>query len=349
MQFYDTLPINKWQHLDITERFYIEKMIALGYSNRAIARGLDRPHSTVNNEIKRGTIKQKKIVNGKEVYYTKYDAYAAQDFYELKRERSVKSFKLVRVSKFIEFAVDKIRNHKWSPDAVAGYAYVQGLFTKEEMVSAKTLYNYIDRKLIDLDNFDLLLKLSRKATKQAPKMNKRILGKSIDLRPDHINDRSEFGHWEIDTVIGVKDLNEPVLLTLTERLTRYELIIKIDGKTEQAVSKALKPLMHTEHAEEIFKSITSDNGSEFATLTEAVSTIAEVYFTHPYSSWERGTNENHNGMIRRFIPKGTRISSVRSKQIRDINIWMNKYPRKILGYYTPHQLFLQENEHLQMT
>ena len=163
MQFYDILPINKWQHLDLTERFYIEKMIALGYSNRAIARGLNRPHSTINNEIKRGIIKQQKIINGKEEYYTKYDAYAAQGFYELNRERSVKPFKLVRVSKFIEFAVDKIRNHKWSPDAVAGFAYVQGLFTKEEIVSAKTLYNYIDLKLIDLDNFGLLLKLSRKA------------------------------------------------------------------------------------------------------------------------------------------------------------------------------------------
>ena len=211
------------------------------------------------------------------------------------------------------------------------------------------MYNYIDLKLIDLDNFDLLLKLSRKATKQAPKKNKRVFGKSISSRPDYINDRREFGHWEIDTVIGVKDLNEPVLLTLTERLTRYELIIKIHGKNEQAVSKALEQLVHREHPEEIFKSITSDNGSEFSTLPEALSTGAEVYFTHSYSSLERGTNENHNGMIRRFIPKGTRLSNVCSERIRDIDIWMNKYPSKILRYYTPLQQFLQENKYLQMT
>ena len=133
------------------------------------------------------------------------------------------------------------------PYACAGFANVQGLFTKEEIVSAKTLYNYIDLKLIDLVNFDLLLKLSRKATKQAPKKNKRVFGKSISSRPDYINDRSEFGDWEIDTVNGVKDLNEPVLLTLTERLTRYELIIKIHGKNEQEVSKALKQLVDREH------------------------------------------------------------------------------------------------------
>lgn len=267
----------------------------------------------------------------------------------MNRTNSVKPFKLARISEFIEFAVDKIRTHKWSPDAVVGYAFVQGLFTKEEMVSTKTLYNYIDQKLISLDNFDLLMKLRRKSTKQAPKKNKKVFGTSISLRPECINDRSEFGHWEIDTVIGVKDSNEPILLTLTERMTRYELILKIKGKTDEAVREALEPLMNTEHASEIFKSITSDNGSEFATLTEAVKSIAKVYFTHPYSSWERGTNEHHNGMIRRFISKGVRISKVSYKQIHKINMWMNKYPRRILGYHTPHQKFTEQIQHLQIT
>ena len=339
MHTYDTLEIKKGQHLHLTERFFIEKMIALGASHRRIGRLLDRPHSTINNEIKRGTIKQVRIMNGKREYYYKYDAYAAEEFYRLNRERSVKGFKLLRVRKFIEFAVDKIKNHKWSPDAVCGYALVQGLFTKDEMVSTKTLYSYIDLNLIELTNFDLLEKLSRKTRKYKPKENKRIYGKSIIERPGYINDRSQFGHWEIDTVIGVKDKTEPVLLTLTERLTRYELIIKIESKTDRAVSKALKPLMQTELAHEIFKSITSDNGTEFASLVEAVKEVAEVYFTHPYTSWERGTNENHNGMIRRFIPKGHRISTVCDTTIRNINIWMNDYPRKILDYLTPHALF----------
>lgn len=321
----------------------------MGYSNRAIARALDRPHSTINNEIKRRTIAQKRIINDKEAYHTRYDAYATQGLYELNRKRFVKPFKLARVNEVIEFVVDKIRNHKWSPDAVVGYVYVRGLFIKEEMVSTKTLYNYIEQKLIGLDNFDLLLEISHKSSKQVPKKNIRILGKFISSKSNHINDRSQSGHWEIDTVIGVKDLNEPVFLTLTERMTRYKLIIKIDGKTNQAVFSALEPLMNTEHALEIFKSITSDNGSEFAILTEAVKSVAEAYFTHPYSSWERGINEHHNGMIRRFIPKGMRISRVCSKQIRNINLWMNKYPRKILGYHTPHQQFIEQTKHLQMT
>ena len=267
-------------------------------------------------------------------------------FYYCNRERSVKGYKLARVGEFIEYALKKIRYEKWSPDAVVGYALVQGLFTKDEVVSAKTLYNYIDLKIIDLTNFDLLRKLSFKVRKQKPNANVMILGNSIETRPEHIHNRSEFGHWEIDTVIGVKDKNEPVLLTLTERQTRFELILKIAGKTEVDVSNALQPLMNTLLSKEIFKSITSDNGLEFSSLTEAVKSNAEVYFTHPYSSWERGTNENHNGIIRRFIPKGIRISNITETTIRRINVWMNNYPRKIFGYHTPFEMF---NEKLELS
>lgn len=207
------------------------------------------------------------------------------------------------------------------------------------MVSAKTLYNYIDQNLTDLTNFDLLEKLSRKTHKQRPNEHKRLNGKSISERPGHINDRSEFGHWEIDTVIGVKDKHDPVLLILTERMTRFELILKIEGKTDEVVKEALKPLMQTEMVTDIFKSMTADNGVEFTSLVEAIHDVVDVYFSHPYRSWERGINENHNRRIRRFIPKGKRISEVSDSMIRNINLWMNKYPRMIFKYLTPHDLF----------
>ena len=139
-------------------------------------------------------------------------------------------------------------------------------------------------------------------------------------------------------MIGIKDKNEPVLLTLTEK-KRFELIIKIAGKTDFHVREALQPLMIGAHAQSIFKSITSDYGLEFASLADAVKSVAEVYFTHPYSSWERGTNENRNGIIRRFIPKGILISTITEDVIRAVNIWMNNYPRKLLGYKTPFDLF----------
>lgn len=148
MQHYDTAIIQKGQHLHFIERFFIEKRIALGDSNREIAPRLDRPHSTVNNEVKRGSIKQTKIVKGQMLNFKKYDAYVAQGSYYCNRELSVKGYKLARVGKFLEYAVKKIRYEKWSSDAAVGCALVQGIFTKGEVVLAKTLYNYIDLKLL---------------------------------------------------------------------------------------------------------------------------------------------------------------------------------------------------------
>ena len=103
--------------------------------------------------------------------------------------------------------------------------------------------------------------------------------------------------------------------------------------------------MNTQLSKELFKSITSDNGLEFSSLIEATKSMAEVYFAHPYSSWERGTNENHNGIIRRFIPKGIKISTIAESTIKKINIWMNNYPRKLLGYKTSFEMF---NDNLEL-
>lgn len=338
----DTTYSPKGQHLSIEERVIISELLITNHSFRAIGRALGRPHTTISYEVKRGMLKQVRIYNGTIEYYEKYDPLYAQERYDSNREKSRKPYKLSSVEPFISFATDKILKEKWSPDTVVGYALKQKLFNCDSLVSAKTLYNYIDLGLIDITNTDLLLKLRRKPKLKRNLKNKRILGQSIDLRPTHIDDRKEFGHWEIDTVIGVKDKTEPVLLTLTERLSRFELILKIDGKTEEAVSDAITSIMDTDYADKIFKSITSDNGSEFASLETAVLKTVEIYYTHPYSSWERGTNENHNGIIRRFIPKGKRISEVLSSNVKRINIWMNNLPRKILNYQTPYEVFMQQ-------
>jgi len=152
---------------------------------------------------------------------------------------------------------------------------------------------------------DLLLKLQRNLKPKRVLENKRSLGKSIEARPSEINDRTTFGHWEIDTVVGKKSRDQPVLLTMTERLTRYTLVIKIQGKHETSVNETIRSLsQNNPNFPKLFKSITSDNGSEFAGLTEMLIGLSDVYFAHPYASWERGTNEKHNGILRRFIPKG---------------------------------------------
>ena len=161
-------------------------------------------------------------------------------------------------------------------------------------------------------------------------------------RPTCIIEREEFGHWEIDTVVGQKSNSDCVLLTILERKTRNAIIQRIEAKTAEAVTKALTRIrdIYGKQFSKVFKSITGDNGSEFAELSKLEDiTDTKIYFTHPYSSFEKGTNERHNGLIRRFIPKGKRISNYNQTDIAFIEEWMNTLPRKILNYRTPEELF----------
>ncbi|MGX7404949.1 IS30 family transposase, partial [Enterococcus camelliae] len=135
---------------------------------------------------------------------------------------------------------------------------------------------------------------------------------------------------------------------LTERKTRFEIIQKIEGKNALAVQSGIENLQEQfgQFFKDIVKTITSDNGVEFSTLSTCLDGIVDVYFTHPYSSWERGTNERHNGLIRRFIPKGSTMRHVSRVHIKRIENWMNQLPRKVLGYKTPRQAFLDETASL---
>ncbi len=351
MQHNDITTRTKGQHLSLSERIEIQTQKRLGYSNRRIAKNINRSHSTINDEIKRGSAIQKKIVNGYTYTTELYYAETGQIVYENHRLKCRPQAKLVKVQAFIDYAIQKINVDKWSPDIVVGRALKEGYFDRSETVCAKTLYNYIDRGLIkDLNNLNLWLKLRRKTkSKKAPK-HRRVLGQSIDDRPQEINDRSTFGHWEIDTVIGKKKKDEPVLLTITERLTRYQIILKIKGKYEEAVNEGLKQLnLDHPHFPQIFKSITSDNGSEFAGLTELIQDLSDVYFAHPYSSWERGTNERHNGLIRRSIPKGKSLKTISESTIDQVVHSMNHLPRKILNYQTPTESILFHFNQIQAT
>ncbi|MFB9861626.1 IS30 family transposase, partial [Salinicoccus siamensis] len=153
--------------------------------------------------------------------------------------------------------------------------------------------------------------------------------------------RETFGHWEIDTVIGAKHKDDAVLLTLAERQTRFEVLLKVDGKAAHPVTEAIESLVDRagDYMPSLFKTITSDNGSEFSALHDTLKHVTDVYFARPFASYERGTSENQHKFIRRFIPKGQPISAVSDRQIQRIQRWMNDYPRKILGYQTPHEHF----------
>lgn len=328
----------KNKHLNFKERMTIELRLKDGFSAYKIAKELNRPINTILNEIRRGTTTQ--IKQGKHVKM--YLADTGEAVYRNNRQNSCRTFKYLECVDFINYAVDKIKTHSWSPDACIGNALATGKFQRSQIVCTKTLYNYIDLGLLAVINADLPMKPRRNTKPSRVKKHKKKLGKSIAERPSSIDNREEFGHWEIDTVVGEKSKDDCVLLTIVERKTRNAIIHKIASKTAEAVTEALNTIrnIYGDKFSDIFKTITGDNGSEFADLSilEA-ETGTKVYFTHPYSSFEKGTNERHNGLIRRFIPKRKRISDYSSDDIAYIEEWMNTLPRRILNYKTPEELF----------
>ena len=161
------------------------------------------------------------------------------------------------------------------------------------------------------------------------------------MRPEAVSLRREFGHWESDTVVGRKRKGEPAVFTIVERTTGYYLSIKIDGKTVDGVADAMGQLYleFGEKFSQVFRSITTDNGSEFTEFSAMESLGTTVYFAHPYSAWERPVNERSNRLLRRFIPKGKSIDAYTDHAILMFADEINALPRKRLRYQTPEELF----------
>lgn len=338
-----TLNNRKNKHLNSFERGQIQLLLSEGVSIYKISQKLGRAYNTIKNEVNRGTVKQ--IKKDKEVYI--YYPDVAERKYKEARKNCGPKFKLLQCEEFIEHVIESFFDDDKSIDSICGRAAKFKTFEPDKMVTTRTLYNYIDLGLLKIKNIDLPLKLRRSTKKTKIRKRKKVLGKSIEERPDRVNERLEFGHWEIDTMIGKKTSKDEVLLTLTERLSRKELILKMNDKTVASVRDGINKIIDHfgEKFNQVFKSITSDNGSEFSELASLEDQYnTKIYFAHPYSSFERGTNEKHNGMIRRFIPKGKSISDYNLKTIARIENWCNTLPRKILDYYTPDEVFLKHLE-----
>ncbi|EIJ77611.1 Integrase catalytic region (plasmid) [Bacillus methanolicus PB1] len=255
-----------FKHLTPFDRGKIAALRAEGKSLQAIADAVGCHKSTISRELKRGTVTQMKT-GGK--LFEAYFPDTGQLVYEKNRKACSAKFKLDDAMEFIQFAEAKILRDGWSPDAVCGYTKSHGLF-EGALISTKTLYNYIDIGLIGIKNIDLPMKVRLNTRKKQSRQNKRVLGRSIEERPAEVNDRQEFGHWEIDTVIGKKS-NDQALLTITERKTRKEIIIRVDAKDAPSISDAISCLKknYGEQFPKVFKTITADNGSEFADQTIA--------------------------------------------------------------------------------
>ena len=208
--------------------------------------------------------------------------------------------------------------------------------------STPTVYRYIDRGLLDISNIDLPMKLKRRRNKRhhshgGHALHKKNLGNSIEQRPKEVEDRATPLHWEGDLVKGVRRKNQPALMTLIERTTRFEIIIKIPDYRASTCQRLLQK--EIDQHPDWFKTITFDNGSEFADMTKIKN--CQIYFAHPYSPWERGTNENYNGLLRQFFPKGKSMKDKTATYVQQATNAINHKHRRILQYQTAEELFKQ--------
>ncbi|WP_367296630.1 IS30 family transposase [Levilactobacillus yonginensis] len=338
MQEQLTMNRPKGHHLTLKERGNIEVLFNHDrYSRRKIAELIGVSAQTINNEIKRGLVTNKQLVNGKEKFYEIYVAELAERRYHEKRKACHRPCKFYQVLAFLAFFVEHFKTDSWAPDVAVGRAKALGLFRPDEMVCTKTLYKYIDEQLLEVCNLDLAEKMSRRLPKRAPHKNSRQLGLSIEKRPAEVATREEFGHFEIDTIVGKRDGQESVIMTLIERQTRFQIIRLIDGRDADSVAYIMKAII-AEYGD-IIQSVTADNGPEFATLSQVMASVAPVYFTHPYTSSERGTNEVHNRMVRRDFPKGESLDAVSPADVAKTADKLNNMPRRQLGYRSPAECF----------
>jgi IS30 family transposase len=333
----NTIVREKGHHLTPFERGKIATLHSQGHSNRAIAREIGICHQTIGNELDRGEIDQVQKVNGQRRYYRAYSETAAQAKYEANRLRCHRPMKLAAVADFIAYFTTHLRQDGWSPDATVGRAKREGLYQPEEMVSTKTLYHYIDTQLLEVRNLDLLEKTRRRPKHHHSAKHKRLAGQSIDERPKSIDTRQEFGHFELDTVVGKRNGQESVILTLIERQSRCQILRLIDGRDADSVNYELAKICKKYGP--IMKSVTADNGAEFSEASTVLDGIADLYYAHPYSSSERGTNEAHNRMIRRDVPKGLSMDTLGPHDIQAVESKLNNLPRRQSGYQTPQELF----------
>lgn len=282
------------------------------------------------------------------VPYKTYCADVAQRVTEYNATNKGRDLKLGNDYDFVDYVVEKIRDEKYSPYAVLQKIRNEQL-TFRTSVCKNTLYNYIKNGLFEglsMSSLPCPRKVAGKdKIRRSVALNNTVC-KSIEERDKSVYDREEFGHWEMDTVVSGHG-GKNVLLVFTERKTRYEEIYKIASKSMKEVCACLNEVertLGTDQFVEKYKTITCDNGVEFLDCEGIEYSIldnrkrTDLYYCHPYCSSERGSNENANRMIRRWIPKGSDISQYTDAYIRHVQDWINNYPRKLFNGLSANQM-----------
>ena len=345
----------QYHHLTENDRATIQALIEQKdesgkrlFNNSYIANYLGVDKSTISRELRKRKSYRLMVRSGGSIEKP-YNAVDAQNNYIFKRGLSKGEYKLQKYPKMAKFIEDKIKIDKWAPDVIVGYMKKHNYFNRDGFceITTPTIYNAIRLHIINVKLEDTR-RMKYKPEYEYHNKNSLPSSKipySIENRPDSIDKRLVFGHFELDTVIGTRNGKRECLMTLTERKTRFEIIFKIKFKnSEEVVNKfnQIKEFMKSNY-NKVFKSITTDNGSEFADFLGIIKdSNTKIYFCHPYCSGEKGTNEKHNSIIRYFIPKKTLIENYSYEEINEIANWMNNYPRKILDYKTPLEALQEE-------
>lgn len=341
------LKMRTYKTLSHTKRLQIECLLKAKLPVRKIAENIGVHISTIYRELKRGEYMHRvKVCEYIGYHYKEVKAYSpdiAQEKYDINKTAHGGRLKIGKNKEFAEYVEHRILVDGISPFAVAGELKRNNKFGIT--VCAATMYSYIRKGVfLNVSMSDISQPKKRrqhlKRAKRAPR------GKSIEQRPKDIAARTEFGHWEMDCVCGP---TKPCLLVLTERKTRKEIIYHMPDQTAASVVRCVNRLEYRfgKKFRRLFKTITVDNGSEFADVDGLQRSIyggqrTTMYYCHPYRSNERGTNERINREIRRKLPKGTNFHKYGQSDIDVVERWVNSYPRKVLGFATSQEMFDEE-------
>ncbi len=338
----------KGKHLTYEKRIKIEALSKAGMKSEEIGRQIGCSGRTVRRELQKGMVE---LLNSDLTTRKEYSADIGQQKHEYAGTGKGPRLKIGSDYALVKYIEEKIIDEKMSP-----YAVAENIKRNKERfgtsLSYKTIYNYIDQNLFpNLTNKHLPVKKNGKKRNydKIRTATNNSKGTSISERPKIVETREEYGHWEMDTVVGKTGTKE-VLLVLTERKTLQEIIRKISSKSQYCVVKEIDKIerkLGSKRFRETFKTITCDNGCEnldFEGIESSVLTKTKrtkVYYAHPYSAWERGSNENANKLIRRFIPKGSDIGQFSHERIKMIEYWMNNYPRRLFNGFSSNMLIEQ--------
>lgn len=323
--------------LNYEKRCKISHLLWTGrYNFSQIAKEIGVNKSTITRELRRNITFERTNL-GSWQYKPDYAQTYANERQESKKKYS-------KFNNEVKLFVNEKLSEQWSPEQISGYAKKHDLFS----ISHERIYQYI---LEDKEKGGLLYKNLRHQNKKyrkrygSPKRTGSIKNRTfIDDRPQIVDDKLRIGDWEIDTII---DKNKTTsIVTIVERVSKKTVLAKVERKTAELVSKST--ISGLEKYSDYVFTITGDNGSEFAYHKDISKALnAAFYFAHPYSSWERGLNENTNGLIRQYLKKGSSFKDVDENTLQDIMDKLNNRPRKLLGYKTPNEVFLKYNSMVQ--